>query len=320
MIILSNKDRIIFDIQNKILDIIKEYQDTGEVTITTNNEGICLTSSGLYDILNSICSQWGFDKKKIKIITPNAEESHPDFNIEIVGNHWVGFSKVAYNILLDEKTPKYTVGCFLGKPNWHRLITSAWLFNNHHDKTLQTMHYDRYSERHRIDCELTEININAPSELLSVVNFIPNCPLVLDEGYINYTIGPDKHYNIMHQYKNIFIDLVSETYISGMTFFPTEKTFRPIIAKTPFITIGPSGHLANLQRIGFKTFDKWWDEGYDMKSDYDRILAIREIMNTIYQLTPSEMRDILIEMSPVLEHNYNILKTLNNNDTKLNGN
>ena len=155
------------------------------------------------------------------------------------------------------------------------------MYNNHKLKTLMTCHYDPNQERHQIDSELTEINRIYSEELPSVVKFLPQCPIYLTEGFLNYTIGPPTHYNIISEYRSIFLDLVIETYIAGISFFPTEKTLRPIIAKTPFVVMGPAGYLSNLQRMGFKTFSKWWDEGYDNFSNRQRIIEIKNILTSV---------------------------------------
>ena len=319
MIQITNKDRFIFNLSNKVSDIIKEYHETGQVHIGTNREGLCLNSTDFYQVLDYVCGQWGIDKKLVTIHTSNIEESHPDYNIITYGNHWIPQTKIPLSFQLSPKTPQYTVGCFHGKPNWHRLVNSAWLYHNYKNKTLMTMHYDSTSERHQIDSELTDINRFAMNELESVVTFLPSCPIVLDEGFINYTIGAPTHYNIIEKYSNIFLDLVSETYITGLTFFPTEKTLRPIIAKTPFIIMGPCGYLGNMRRIGFKTFDSWWDEGYDNKSGYERILAIRKILSEIYKWDVPKMINTLDNMSDVLNHNRTLLSSINESAVKLNG-
>jgi len=319
MIYLPNKDRLIFNLPNKVSDIIKEYQQTGSIHISTNGEGLCLKSTDFYQVLDFVCEQWGIDKKVVTIYTNNVEEYNSDYNIVIKGNHWISKSKFAFSIPLEAKTLQYTVGCFHGKPNWHRLVNSAWLYHNYKDKTLMTLHYDSTSERHQLDSELTGINMFAQEELSSVVEFLPSCPLTLDEGFLNYTIGPPTHYNIIKTYHNIFLDLVSETYVTGLTFFPTEKTFRPIIARTPFIVMGPCGYLGNMKRIGFKTFDKWWNESYDDKSGFERIVEIRKILEDIYKWDINKMESVLDDMSSVLDYNRTLLQNINDNSVKLNG-
>ena len=318
MINLSNKDRVIFDLPLRVVDIIKEYQDTGNIVIRTNSEGLCLATSKFYSVLDYICDKFVIDKAKVTIITNNVEEAHPKYKISVQGDHWITSCKPIFNYALDLKVLDLKhMGCFLGKANWHRLVLSAWLYHNHLDKTLLTMHYDPTSERHRLDCEITTVNVMAPEELSSVAEFIKYCPIVLDEGFINYTIGPPAHYNIIHQYKNIFVDLVVETYVSGMSFFPTEKTLRPIIARTPFIVMGPVGYLSNLKRMGFKTFDYWWDESYDNYSDYDRLRQIKLALENIVNLNNDDLHSLLLSMQDTLEHNRNHLQKINNLSVKL---
>jgi hypothetical protein len=157
----------------------------------------------------------------------------------------------------------------------------------------------------------------APKELSSVTEFIKYCPIVLGEGFINYTIGPPTHYNIIHQYKNIFADLVVETYVSGTSFFPTEKTLRPIIARTPFIIMGPAGYLGNLKRMGFKTFNNWWDESYDNYSDYNRLRQIKLVLENIFKLNNDDLHSLLLNMQDTLEYNRNHLQKINSFSVKL---
>jgi hypothetical protein len=318
MIILENKDTHIFDLPNRVADIIREYQLHNRVVITTNSEGICLDTANFYTTLDYICDQFDIPKNKIIIETPNAEESHPEYKIKNLPDHWIDEAKTFLNRKHDyTKKLTKTLGCFIGKPNWHRLVLGAWLYQNFNDRSLLTFHYDKTQERHIIDSELTEISRNASDEIPSVIKFLNFCPLVLEEGFLNYTIGPPIHYNLLSKYPNIFLDLVVETYVSGKSFFPTEKTLRPIIAKTPFIIMGPQGYLSNLQRMGFRTFDRWWSEDYDKYNNYQRLLEIKKVLNCIYLLPESTLYQWLEEMNEVLIHNHDLLKKINGYSTIL---
>ena len=113
--------------------------------------------------------------------------------------------------------------------------------------------------------------------------------------------------------------MVIETYVSGISFFPTEKTLRPIIALTPFIVMGPRGYLENLKRIGFKTFSQWWDETYDDYSGYARIEKIKQVVNEICSWNNAKLHTVLTEMLEVLAHNKKHLQTLSGDVVKLNG-
>jgi hypothetical protein len=320
MITLENKDRMFFDLPKKIIDILHEYQTSGTVIISTNAEGIALGPTGLYTALDYMCEKFHIEKSKITILTCNVEEPHTEYNIIVQDNHWIDRSKIIFQWPLKDKLLELkTLGCFLGKPNWHRLLVSSWLFNNYQHRCLLTMHYDPTMERHRIDGEFDKMNLEAtPQDLISVLEFTKKCPIVLAEGFINYTIGPEHHYNIIHRYSEIFLDLVVETYITGQCFFPTEKTLRPIIAKTPFVIMGPKGYLENLKRMGFKTFGQWWDEGYDDYTGYHRVKAIQQVLTEIFTWSADKLNLILSEMHQTLLYNHIHLQKINGSAVKLN--
>ena len=307
MITLVNKDRLIYDLEYRVVDMIKEYQETGELVISTNNEGICLEYCKFYSLLDYVCEKFSIDKSKVTIITSNSLEKHDQYKIDTANNfHW--FSQTKESIPNDyipskEKLLKH-VGCFVGKLNWNRAIILSWLAKNFADQCLLTCHY-KNEDSQKLQSELTDLNFYNSSELSNVIEFLKYCPIEIDESFDEFTIGPPKHLTILKQYKNIFLDLVVETYIMGNTFFPTEKTLRPIIAKTPFIILGPKNYLANLKELGYKTFSKWWNESYDHYEGVQRIEEIKKIVGTILAMSTLELQLLLSDMNNILNHNYN---------------
>jgi hypothetical protein len=86
----------------------------------------------------------------------------------------------------------------------------------------------------------------------------------------------------------------------------TEKTFKPIAVKRPFILVAAPGNLAYLKSYGFKTFDRWIDESYDEEQDhYIRIEKITAEIKRLCELSPRGLKSMYEEMKPVLEYNYN---------------
>ena len=83
--------------------------------------------------------------------------------------------------------------------------------------------------------------------------------------------------------------------------------------------MGPSGYLSNLQRMGFKTFNQWWDESYDEYSNYTRILKIKELLDKIFTWDQDKLHQTLNEMLDILEYNRQHLQKLNSSSVKLNG-
>ena len=84
--------------------------------------------------------------------------------------------------------------------------------------------------------------------------------------------------------------------------------------KTPFIVQGPVNFLHNLQRLGFKTFDYWWDEGYSEDPNEWQVKLIKELIDMLATKTKQELKKMYDEMMPVLEHNRQRLMTLTKQD------
>ena len=75
---------------------------------------------------------------------------------------------------------------------------------------------------------------------------------------------------------------------------------------------GPKWFLKNLKKLGFKTFDQWWDEGYDEDPADGRYKTLCYNIDTIAQQNATTIAQYYQEMQPVLEHNVQVLKELTN--------
>lgn len=102
-------------------------------------------------------------------------------------------------------------------------------------------------------------------------------------------------------YNKYALELIVET--SVKVIFHTEKTSRPLLAGMPFMILGAPGYLAYLRSIGFKTFNQYWDESYDLEPDLDK--RIDMILNNLKMLTanPGMMLDIYKKARDITEHN-----------------
>jgi len=85
--------------------------------------------------------------------------------------------------------------------------------------------------------------------------------------------------------RDSYISLVSETDISSHYTFLTEKTFKRFAWKHPFLIWGNPHSLKSLQRLGYKTFGDWFDEGYDSiidpKERFDVLFAEIERLSAL---------------------------------------
>lgn len=100
--------------------------------------------------------------------------------------------------------------------------------------------------------------------------------------------------------------IVGETVYYDEKLHLTEKIFKPIVAKRPFILAGAPGNLAYLRSYGFQTFDRWIDESYDSEPDpVRRMDMIVAEVSRLCHLTPTELDAMYTEMTEILEYNFN---------------
>ena len=84
----------------------------------------------------------------------------------------------------------------------------------------------------------------------------------------------------------------------------TEKTFQPIVAGQPFLTLSAPGTLEVLRYYGFHTFDHVWDESYDtIKDPGERMTAVLEQIKKLNSLSKEEFKQVYEKCLAVCEHN-----------------
>ena len=102
-----------------------------------------------------------------------------------------------------------------------------------------------------------------------------------------------------------FWHIVTETIFYYNKLHLTEKIFKPIVSKQPFMLLAAPGNLAYLKSYGFKTFDSVIDESYDTIQDNNlRIEAVVRQLNWYCNLTPGEKTDIIRQLEPIIDYNF----------------
>lgn len=99
--------------------------------------------------------------------------------------------------------------------------------------------------------------------------------------------------------------LVTETVYFGRRLHLTEKTFKPICLRMPFIVASAVGSLEYLRSYGFRTFGNLWNEDYDQETDdLIRMQKISRLVSELDRLTVKERQQLYDHAIPVLEHNF----------------
>lgn len=134
-------------------------------------------------------------------------------------------------------------------------------------------------------------------------------PLVIENGNEEEVAWYHNFLSRKDEYEKTYFSIVSETSAESWYLFITEKTLKPIMNLHPFLINGNPGIIAHLKKLGFQTFDKWWDESYDKEKNFKKRTEL--LVNQIKILcnkTHEEWIEMLKEMKPILYYNQNLLK------------
>lgn len=113
-------------------------------------------------------------------------------------------------------------------------------------------------------------------------------------------------------FNNSFCHIAVETLYASIGSNVGEKPLRPIKFKMPFILVGRAGCLSLLKKYGFKTFDRYWDESYDLEINHEkRMLKIFKVIDDIDRYSLDDLRKMCSDMTDILDHNFNLLTHLN---------
>ena len=136
-------------------------------------------------------------------------------------------------------------------------------------------------------------------------------PLILDNNNFNSYPMENSMDAVESYYQNSLINIISETFFFDKPIHITEKTFKPIAFKQPFIMIGSYGSLKHIKDLGFKTFNQFWNEDYDLIQDNEqRMLAILNIVEQISNWSDKERIDFSYAVKDIVEYNFNHLYTM----------
>ena len=122
-----------------------------------------------------------------------------------------------------------------------------------------------------------------------------------------YMPGQNTNKDLLAHYGRFDIEIVAETYTRGETFFPTEKTIRPITATKAMLIHGPQNYLQRLAELGFRTWKDLWDESYDQFEGAERW---EKMLSTINLIKHQDQTCLQHSMQDINQHNLQVLEHL----------
>jgi len=191
-----------------------------------------------------------------------------------------------------------------GNYSWNLQCDFETIKNNYWFDFENLKTISRYDElRHGI--EILKSNVFSIDQITNTVN--------VDNAQNYYVPGPNPGVSreLIESYKECFCAVVNESKYASPLSYISEKTLTAINVKLPFLLAAPPHGLEYLKKLGFKTFDRWWDESYDKEENHQtRMLMLFDIIDYIDSKSLEELSAIYEEMQETLLHNLEILKTV----------
>lgn len=247
----------------QVVEQLKHAQHTDWVCFDTGAEGISLIHSGILKFINKWVNTSGHPANRVLINSPNVYEKTQYQNVNTANNHFLQLSGHYYTEVPVADINAKKFGFFLGRHTVQRDQMAQDIVANYQSEFVMSIMKTAYN----------------PSPWHESLHGIPS----IDSMSVRdqYFGAVDTNLSLLKFYDQFQIELVAETMCAGITFFPTEKTFRPITGRRPFVVFGPVNFLNNLRGLGFQTYGECWDESYDQYQGQERWQRIQQVIDNI---------------------------------------
>jgi hypothetical protein len=248
---------------SQVKEQLATIQSTDWVCFDTGAEGISLEHSGILKFINQWVKSSGHSADRVIINSPNVYEKTQYQNINVADNHFLQLSGHYYTEVppIDSDVAKF--GFFVGRHTPDRDCMALDIVKN-------------YKPHFVMSVMKTAYNPSPWSESICTIPSIDNMS-VRDQ----YQGSVDTNLSLLKFYNQFQIELVAETMCAGITFFPTEKIFRSITGRRPFLLFGSIHFLNNLRGLGFKTYGECWNESYDQYQGIERWNYMKHVIEDI---------------------------------------
>ena len=120
----------------------------------------------------------------------------------------------------------------------------------------------------------------------------------------------------LDNYKRCLVNYVNESTSNEVEIFITEKTWVNYAHGRPFILNGNKNTIKWLEKYyGFKSFSSLFDESYDDRDNFvDRVYYSVEELVKFCRLELKEAKQKVLSIQQVIDHNYNIINSLNHTE------
>lgn len=160
--------------------------------------------------------------------------------------------------------------------------------------------------------DLRKLEISVTDKTLDWLFKVPHRINLDDNVYnkwadVTYSVVASSDFHIaIETFFDPFLSHIDGKYVKNAApNFITEKIYKPIACKKPFIIFGAPYILEDLKFLGYETFNKFINEDYDSETDNQKRLSmiVSEIQR-ISTLSETEYNNLLNNVKDICERNY----------------
>ena len=237
------------------------------------------------ECVNGLISGNLYDKLKFNFYTIDINANRLSKNPNVISEPWF----LIYNFVTSEKFDcTYTTNVIKNK--FISLISWSSDDRKKHRKKLI-----EFIEQNSIDCCYS--NLENKKTLTELSEYYPN-------GYYKDNFD----YGIPREYFESCIDIVTESLVEFSTHF-SEKTYKQIFYKKPFITIAGPYYYETLSDYGFELYDEIFNYDFDSEENYEkRIDNILMQIKELNSLSLREIKSLCEKVKSKIDYNYDHIK------------
>lgn len=163
-------------------------------------------------------------------------------------------------------------------------------------------HIPKYADYEQLEKDIDTVNLTNRAK-----TWIKSIPYTVGELHSHTDSAyPLRLENYIQRSQFIIVQETGAAYLAPTSI--TEKTFKAIYHKKPFIILGHHKILNILRDDGFETFSPYINEDYDLHSSYsDRVDTIIKEVERFSQMNEDQFNDFLKNIEPIIRHNYDRL-------------
>lgn len=228
-----------------------------------------------------------------------------------------------YKDIIQNKDVKYTIGkksktFLMFNRRWgsqaQRVLMLAYLYKNglldHFNISFSKLEIDNggtYTNHARqFFNRLSSDNIITEEDLAGIE---AKLPFILDTPNHKLNLMFDEFDSTKQFYEDSFVNIIAETNFFTNIVHLTEKSYKPIVYKQPFIMFAAKGSLQAMRDQGFVTFNSIWDESYDNESDDTlRFFKVLDLIKEIASWSDERKLEVSTKIKIIVDFNFKVLQ------------